>query len=106
MLRETLKLQGDLLCESHTESHNGDRERRMFEALLELMKLDRLSDERKQSFGDALFKASLFGTSVDIRFSGNIVTIHGDFDLREVAKRMVWGEIAEDMRVVEEVRDD
>lgn len=113
-LRNALLLQAELLCDSHSikysnadaATYNSELMARIFATVLELMQQGRLSEERKKSFGDSMFKCAYRDELLpNIVIDGNMISIRGEFDLRELAKRMVWGEIAEELRQVEEVNE-
>lgn len=102
VLVEALALEGDLLCDSHTSD---DEKRqiinRMFKNVLELMKMHRGDVDNFDSLGTILFQ-SMWRTEnmPSIVRDGNMISMRGDFDIRELAKNMVWGDVAKDMRLV------
>lgn len=104
-LKQQLRLAGALLC----ESHNGymlttEREilGRMMKAIIELQRTT-LDAEKRQSLA-AVFDQSRWREEgvVEISYDGNMIHLRGEFDMRELAKRMVWIDVAEHEKVVEE----
>lgn len=105
-LRQQLRLAGELLCDSHMHGLTM-REiiGRMMKAIIELLRV-KLDDEKRQSLA-AVFDQSRWREEgvVEISYDGNMIHLKGEFDMRELAKRMVWIDVAEHEKVVEEDYD-
>lgn len=90
-VRDQLKLQASLLCESHTDQQTLQR---MLAYIIELLPRERINDERRDSLG-RVFEECAYGGSptimIDKEFD-NMLFINGHFDVKELSKRLVWGD--------------
>lgn len=100
-----LQMQASMLCESHSTSAQQERLNRMLKTLLSLLKSYKLDDDQKQLLVEHLREA---GREMPVvSRSGNVLNINGMFDIRELAKRMIWqGVYEEPMRGIGEEEDD
>lgn len=100
-LKQQLRLQGELLCDSHKDFHN-EILGRMMKAIGAILNL-RLSEDKKASLAAVFDQCKWREEQVtEISWSGNMIHLCGEFDLRELAKRIVWIEVAEHEKVVGE----
>ena len=95
-LYEQLRLQADLLCDSHDRQTEREVLSRMFSLMLEITKQERkLNAPARQvladHFADSTYAA---GTETRVELGGaeerNHLYLCGSFDVEELSKRIVW----------------
>lgn len=89
VLIHRLRLQAEVLCESHGTGRQ-EIAKRMLPVLLELLTVPRVNDQRRKELADVLAGAS-YGDDQTIWVEGDEIFIHGSFGVKDLAKRMVWG---------------
>lgn len=90
-----LRLQSDVLCESHTKNKAKDRAiiARMLRNVLILMGDSTLNQAKREAFRDHLSDcAYTIEPFVELgeEFERDLVHISGVFNMRELSKRMIW----------------
>lgn len=106
-----LALQAQLLCESHDRRKQGfgtlgNENRallgRMFRYLAELLRI-KLDDSSRAALAAVFDQCKWREEQVtEISWSGNMIHLNGEFDMRELAKRLVWIGVAEHEKTVGE----
>jgi len=96
LLYEQLRLQADILCDSHDREKERQVLSRMFGLMLDITKQERkLNAPTRQvladHFADSIYAA---GTETRVELGGseerNHLYLCGSFDVEELAKRIVW----------------
>lgn len=96
VLYEQLRLQAEMLCESHDTLKTREILSRMFGLMLEVTKQERsLNAEARQVLADHFIDSSYdTGAEPDVELGGphnrNALHLSGSFDVEELAKRLVW----------------
>jgi hypothetical protein len=95
-LAEQLKLQAEILCESHKET----RKRRavlnnMLSVILELLRADaHMNQEKRKALAQHFENSAFGGTPIvevgDDVFDRDMIHINGSFAVSDLAKKMIW----------------
>jgi hypothetical protein len=100
---QEIRLQAEMLCDSH-ENKQRELLNRMLKSLIEALKAYKLDEDQKQLLVEHFTEAGI--DMPHVARSGNSLRLEGNFDIRELAKRMVWqGVYDEEMRGVGEEED-
>jgi hypothetical protein len=90
---QEIRLQAEMLCDSH-ENRQQELLNRMLKSLIEALKAYKLDEDQKQLLVE-LFKDS--GIDMPhVSRSGNSLRLEGNFDIRELARRMIWQGVFEE----------
>lgn len=99
-----LRLMSERLCESHTRG--GERQevlKRILVGVLELMQPSMSKVKQRKQF-KAIMEACAYVDYPELEFSESgdcdILSVHGSFDVGELAKRMTWGSVNVDVEMV------
>lgn len=93
LLLAILRLQAEIAFESNSQ-HTLQR---MLVTLAELLRLPKVSKERREALVEIL-ENSAYSDQPQIvlggEFSRDVLTVSGSFDVRDLARKMVWGGVA------------
>lgn len=84
---EEIRIQAELLCDSHTDQQQ-ELLNRMLKSLISALKTYKLDEDDKQLLVQHFERSGVEHPTVSR--SGNYIRLEGSFDIRELAKRMLW----------------
>jgi hypothetical protein len=87
---ETLRTQIEMACESHNEQERRERLNRVFGTVLRELKSYNMDANQKEMLVEIFRESARHDAGTTVIRSGNFLTVHGEFDIRELARRMVW----------------
>jgi len=96
-LHEQLRLQADVLCDSHEEGRQTIVLNRMMNLILDIVGERNLNSETRQAlanhFSDCPYDKG-HANSVELggSFERDMLSLEGSFDIRELSKRIIWSD--------------